>query len=88
MHDMKRYYNKRRGKVVIISLIKVHEVVHLLAHDATHGCTTTRHWVLLLTMVVMIMGIHDIAPCSNRVIVRALIVVVAHLRSRCSVAAD
>ena len=62
MYDMKRYYNKRRGKVVIISLIKVQEVVHLLAHDATHCGATTRHWVLLLAMVVMIMRIHEMAP--------------------------
>lgn len=59
---MKRDNIKRRGKVVIISLIKVHEVVHLLAHDATHSGATTRHWVLLLAMVVMIMRIRDMAP--------------------------
>lgn len=59
---MKRDNIKRRGKVVIISLIKVHEVVHLLAHDATHSGATSSHWVLLLAMVVMIMRIRDMAP--------------------------
>jgi hypothetical protein len=52
MRDMK-YNIKRRGKVVIISLIKVHEVVYLLSHHATHSCAATRH-MLLLTVIVMI----------------------------------
>ena len=72
----------------MISLIKVHEVVHLLANDATHCGATTRHWMLLLTIVVMIMRICDMGPCCSRVIMRALIVVEAHLRGRRSIAAD
>ena len=45
------------GKVVIISLIKVHEVVDLLADYPTHSVaciiSSSRYWLLLTVVMIM-----------------------------------